>query len=238
MDSVGTCRFGHELAKTAHTALGADLVTVFRFVEDHAPDPIAIASLQPADLARRAASPYASRYWKNDPSNIFVNRALPTGSCHLVSLAADELCDSSHRLDCYDAIGLSHQVSLIAASGREYVKLTLHRQSRAAFDTEELSAWGRHLPWLVPLFTKHVSSSVGQRMATPAAQRFEAYLADLCPALTPRERAVCSLIAIGISSEGIALRLKVSLNTVLTFRRRAYAKLHISSQAELLRMLL
>ena len=56
--------------------------------------------------------------------------------------------------------------------------------------------------------------------------------------LPRRELQVCTLIASGTSSEGIALELGVSLNTVLTYRKRAYVRLGISSQNELLRLLL
>jgi LuxR family transcriptional regulator, activator of tox operons len=70
-----------------------------------------------------------------------------------------------------------------------------------------------------------------------ASGRFAEYLKIHCPGLTDRERTVCSLIAIGMTSEGIGIHLGISINTVLTFRRLAYAKLKISSQAELLRVL-
>jgi len=53
--------------------------------------------------------------------------------------------------------------------------------------------------------------------------------------LSDRERQVCALIALGVTSEGIGLRLAIGLNTVLTYRKRAYARLGISSQNELMR---
>jgi DNA-binding CsgD family transcriptional regulator len=37
----------------------------------------------------------------------------------------------------------------------------------------------------------------------------------------------------GLTSAGIALDLRISLNTVLTYRKRAYGRLGVSSQAEL-----
>ena len=51
--------------------------------------------------------------------------------------------------------------------------------------------------------------------------------------LTPRERDVCQRIVMGFNSEAIACELGVSLNTVLTYRRRAYERLGISAQNEL-----
>ena len=51
--------------------------------------------------------------------------------------------------------------------------------------------------------------------------------------LTKRERSVVKMILTGHSSNAIALNLGISLPTVKTHRRNIYAKLHISSQAEL-----
>ncbi len=51
--------------------------------------------------------------------------------------------------------------------------------------------------------------------------------------LTARERSVVKMILTGHSSNAIALHLDISLPTVKTHRRNIYAKLHISSQAEL-----
>ena len=45
------------------------------------------------------------------------------------------------------------------------------------------------------------------------------------PTLSPREAAVCARIACGISAEGIAAELGIAPSTVLTLRKRAYAKL-------------
>lgn len=51
--------------------------------------------------------------------------------------------------------------------------------------------------------------------------------------LTTRERSVVKMILTGYSSNAIALRLEISLPTVKSHRRNIYAKLQISSQAEL-----
>lgn len=51
--------------------------------------------------------------------------------------------------------------------------------------------------------------------------------------LTARERSVVKKILTGHSSNAIALHLGISLPTVKSHRRNIYAKLHISSQAEL-----
>src|SRR5882757_2373408 len=63
-------------------------------------------------------------------------------------------------------------------------------------------------------------------------------LRTIAPGLPARELEVMALIAHGLSSHGIALELQISVNTVLTYRKRAYSRLDISTQNELMRLLL
>jgi len=57
-------------------------------------------------------------------------------------------------------------------------------------------------------------------------QRAESSLRRRIPELSQRERAVCARIACGISADGIAADLDVAPSTVITLRKRAYAKLN------------
>jgi len=66
---------------------------------------------------------------------------------------------------------------------------------------------------------------------------FDALIAS-APQLTEREASVCSGIVLGMTSEGIALDLGISVNTVRTYRKRAYARLKISSENELIKLVL
>ena len=68
------------------------------------------------------------------------------------------------------------------------------------------------------------------------ADRIEALSARLhavCGALTPRERAVLARVLLGMTSQGIALDLCIGMASVLTYRKRGYARLGVTSQAEL-----
>ncbi len=57
-------------------------------------------------------------------------------------------------------------------------------------------------------------------------------------ALTPREQDVCRRILLGLSSEAISHELAISLHSTLTYRKRAYERLGISSQNELFSIVL
>lgn len=63
-------------------------------------------------------------------------------------------------------------------------------------------------------------------------------LRTVAPLLSPRELEVCIRIMLGVTSEGIGIDLGISRNTVLTYRKRAYARLNISSQNQLFRLVM
>lgn len=78
-----------------------------------------------------------------------------------------------------------------------------------------------------------------QEGATPD-QSLAALFATRAPlsALTPREQEVCRHILSGFSSEAISQGLGISLHSTLTYRKRAYERLGISSQNELFAIVL
>jgi DNA-binding CsgD family transcriptional regulator len=78
-----------------------------------------------------------------------------------------------------------------------------------------------------------------QQAARPD-QSLAALFATSAPlaALTPREQEVCRRILAGFSSEAISKGLGISLHSTLTYRKRAYQRLGISSQNELFAIVL
>ncbi|MBR0840010.1 LuxR family transcriptional regulator [Bradyrhizobium liaoningense] len=78
-----------------------------------------------------------------------------------------------------------------------------------------------------------------QQTSTPD-QTLAALFATRAPlaTLTPREQEVCRRILAGFSSEAISQALGISLHSTLTYRKRAYQRLGISSQNELFSIVL
>ncbi|WFU23743.1 helix-turn-helix transcriptional regulator [Bradyrhizobium sp. CB1717] len=87
-----------------------------------------------------------------------------------------------------------------------------------------------------------IAASVARHFQETAApdQSLAALFATRAPltALTPREREVCCRILAGFSSEAISQGLGISLHSTLTYRKRAYERLGISSQSELFAIVL
>ena len=120
-------------------------------------------------------------------------------------------------------------------------ELSIYRAlRRRGFDDGELARVSAAIPLIRALLRRYWREfgTAGSRAAPPDTRVDEA-LADFGAAvLTGREREVARLILRGHSSESICFNLGISLGTVKTHRKNAYAKLNISSQSELLSLFL
>ncbi len=111
---------------------------------------------------------------------------------------------------------------------------------RRGFDDGELARISAAIPLIRALLRKYWREfgSAGSRAAPPDTRVDEAFANFGAAVLTGREREVAQLILRGHSSESICFNLGISLGTVKTHRKNAYAKLEISSQSELLSLFL
>lgn len=236
VDAIGTDGFDAAFTDLAGPILPCGQVTSFAFRRDTGPRLVGISAIRNLNKTRHASTPYLAVHWRRDPTNIFLDRNLEDRTCYAVLLQDNDVRDREHRRDCYASIGIRHQVSFIYARRNAHVKISFHRsQEEGAFELEELDGICDILDLFGSLLIRHDEL---RRPGEVQADQMRRRLELRCPSLTGRERDVCALIAIGLSSEGIALTLGISINTVLTLRRRAYARLRISAQNELMRLLL
>ena len=120
-------------------------------------------------------------------------------------------------------------------------ELSIYRSLRSRGFTDEELAWlATAVPVIGVLLRRYwTTHGAGTELAVPPDTRIDQLFAQFGAAvLSDRERAVVQLILRGHSSMSIGLNLGISLGTVKTHRRNAYAKLGISSQSELLSLLL
>ncbi|MGY3274452.1 DNA-binding CsgD family transcriptional regulator [Bradyrhizobium sp. S3.7.6] len=93
---------------------------------------------------------------------------------------------------------------------------------------------------IAPAIGASVARHFQQAATATPDQNLAALFATRAPlsALTPREQDVCRRILLGFSSEAISQALGISLHSTLTYRKRAYERLGISSQNELFAIVL
>ncbi|MBE2277335.1 MAG: hypothetical protein IAE87_13710 [Rhodobacteraceae bacterium] len=234
---LGSDRFESLLTEFVESKLCCRHMTAFAFGQKRAPKILGLMSNFRVEAVRRAADHYVQSYWQSDPTNIFHRGRLGGRSCALL-MTDDDVVDRDFRRDCYTQTGIAQRLSVIAETDRHVIKISFHRpQTAGVFQDDLIDDMIDSGQLLASLLLRHHEITTNRR-DDEDPERFAEVLAQKYPQLSDRERQVCSMIAIGISSEGIALTLGISINTVLTFRRRAYARLNISTQNELMRLLL
>jgi len=188
----------------------------------------------PHALSMCIAQKYVVEYWKHDPANRLAGNARTAELA--LRFAPNEISDKSYRRDCYGNFDLVDRFSILRKRGETTARLNLYRsRTSGRFSEAQIGAVVDASSVLFALALKHQDLRRPVEGAADAARR-RLLLAE--PSLTPRELDICTGIIGGQTSEAIALSLGLSVNTVLTYRKRAYFRLGISTQNELMRLLI
>jgi len=233
IESVGDGRFSASLFKATHESIGCTHINAFACDKQGRPTLIFAENAGQSAVARQMGERYVERYWKMDPLRSC--RLVDLPGQHVIEIAADDISYADYRHDCYTVNNIRARISVCEVRAYGMIRLNLYHQ--ADLRPAEKTAIANSASLLMPLLWRH-----GRKHFEPLRRwresGFETLLGQIAPGLSQREREVCALMAAGLTSERIALKLGVSMNTVLTYRKRAYRRLQISSQNDLLRLLM
>ena len=194
------------------------------------------------DVARRCYRLFSQRFAHADPASPHVREAQAAGIARPGVTALlyrnEDIPDPAWRRSIFEDHHLRGKFSLIyAPADGQVISLNLYRDAdQGEFD----EAAAERLLAVAPLVRQVHRHALGLGSRLPAvADRVgpaEQRLMGLGKGLTPRECAVCARIASGMSTEGIALDLGVASSTVVTLRKRGYAKLGVNERLGLARL--
>lgn len=230
--SIGTDAFPRRLFASIHALTRAHHVTAFAFSRERAPQVLVAENTGSRPVSGGIAALYASTYWRQDLANEVTWLRPGRADRWMVRTAASEIVQGDYKHSCYTSVNLSGRVCVSFGDPDDCTRLSFYSQTGARFSEGELDNIAAWSDILISMLRKHASMVPAE--PEPVAG-FEAALRRLPEHLPDREVEVCDGILRGVSSEGIALKLGVSINTVRTYRKRAYARLGISSQNELMR---
>jgi len=245
IETVGTADFELQLFRAAQQAIQCEHLSAFAISPPTAPRLLLAANHGAAPMARSAGYTYVGHYWKADPINRLIADRCGLDTGLLVNLSVDDMRRLHYRRQCYSradwestGVNLIHKISLIKSHDEEIIKINFYRHRAAGpFANADLEKIGEISSLLFSLLARHVAVD-GSNTDTHCLRRtFEQRLMRIGRGITRREAQVGAAIAVGMSSNAIASLLEISLNTVLTYRKRAYARLAITSQNELVRLL-
>ncbi|MGG7568483.1 helix-turn-helix transcriptional regulator [Rhodovulum sp. DZ06] len=214
--ALGTDGFAPAFCDYAE-GLGVDQVMIFSIGADRA-GCLLSRHFSHGALGGRLAEAYLSGWWRQDPL-LPELMATPEGAVQLRRFdAAAAAVEAEYRRIFFDAPGLSGKTTLLAAGARDTGGLRLfvnlyRAEGPAPGDAEALLA-GR-------LALLHFQQAQAGGPPAPLA------------VLSARERDVCLGILAGRKAEAIAGDLGVAASTVVTYRKRAYEKLGVTSRAGL-----
>jgi DNA-binding CsgD family transcriptional regulator len=234
--SLGSASFAPRALDYLNAQFRADHLSLLVFDRDLVPHLAAAASRSGSGTALRAAKVYErGSFHRFDPGLQYLRRGWADSETVLFRLDPADLRDSRYRSGIYGRFGIVERVSLIRRVLGRWLLLNVYRdRASGKFDDAALSCLAASAALLVACAGKHVAlAEAGTRLRPGTAASFDALLRSFSTRLTERERQVCAHALAGLTVAGIASTLGVKESTVSTLRRRAYAKLGVSSLSSL-----
>jgi DNA-binding CsgD family transcriptional regulator len=236
--SIGEQRFGAQLLAFLNKACGAEHSAVFKLQAGNLAEIVA-ASVDGTDIAHRQSSLYiAGQLWRKDPTLWEAQERLGHGGTALVRTDISHLADHNLRDVVYGSANIRDRVLICGRSKDGMIGLSILRSTqRGPFSEAELEHAQSISAMVLSILAKHASllwNRPDLSVALTSRGEIEACIAAAPEAFPRREAEVCARIIYGISSTGIALDLGIGEETVMTYRKRAYQRLGIATQRELL----
>lgn len=183
-----------------------------------------------ADAASRVEI-YARVFSKQDRLLAQLPVGCGVGSSYVSSVRAADIEDDDYRWTCFDGPAFRHRVSIARAEPDGWAILGMFLPD-PTLDTETIMRLAGIATFAFPLVRRHngwAENACRPPARAHPADRLDDILGSRFPSLTARERRVCAMTIIGNDSTSIASALAITRSTVLTYRRRAYERLGVSS---------
>jgi DNA-binding CsgD family transcriptional regulator len=232
VDAVGCGQFAQQALAALNGIVVAGSWSVYRCFADRPPQLHLSASHGQHDTTGECFRAYRDQgLYLADRSFDPVRRGA-AGHALVLQIHADEITNPQHRDAIYVRHAVEERLSLawtLADRSLMAINLYRHRGQRARAATE-LAHFAEAAPVLRSAVLRHLQ--LRQCAATPRER-----LALRCPALTERELDVLVRLLDGLTYDGIASDLGLSLASVKTYRARAFERLGIHFRSQLFALL-
>lgn len=232
IDSIGRRGFFKALMDLVGAFCSADHLAVYNLTENGVRSVGAISG-DGSGLAQERVSTYADKgYWKYDPSIEHVRQSLVSRDYSVIKVDVQKLSSQFRRLLYSDVVD---KVVLAGIRNDEGFCMTLVRTGNRGHFTDAELDYIFHLSGsIISAVAKHfeLSKIKPNRALTDLPDIEETIFSE--GILTKREAQVCARILYGMCVVGIALDLEIGEESIKTYRSRAYNRLGIGSQRELL----
>ncbi len=228
--SIGRPQFASAALASLHAAFGAASWSVYRLRRQAPPTLHLSASRGVPDTTAACFSIYRDEGLYRGDSSFQAVQALPRpGGAVMLRMHADEAPSTGHRDAIYRRHGISERLSVACLEDDGAllaVNLYCHAPA-AGFEGGTIEGFGRTAATLLAAVRRHLDTDAALA-PTPRRER----LRQRCAQLTERELDVLEALLDGLTYDGIAAQLGLSVATVKTYRARAFERLglHFKSQ--------
>ena len=235
VNTIGEDRFGPALARFLNELCGADHFAAFLLGRGEL-RVVAACCVEPERTAHDRVDTYVNQgWWKHDPAMTEAQRCLATLRSSVIHVDFSDNGYAAMRPSVYPHV---RDRLLLCGHGRnsDFGLSIVRADPHAPFAREAIEKVALSAELLMSLLDKHADiRQTRPNVAQALTQLDEIENCIVATSVLPRREAeVTSRILYGMSSVGIALDLSVSEETVKTYRKRAYQRLGIGSERELL----
>lgn len=191
------------------------------------------------NLADLLAQDYISNGFRNDP---MVRTALTSPNVKVRHIPGSQY-PNNYRSQYFEKAGLIDKVTSIHTTQNVIFLISFYRhQSHGIFDSKDFKDLQRLAPIIGRFVLRH--SQLTLESVTPNGsidEKISLLVNDntqIFSQLSIKEREVCEAILQGTTEADIAKTMGLSKHTIVTYRRRIYTKLNLSSKSELFKLLL
>ena len=239
IDALGSSCFPAQLAATLRKMTAVDDANITFYPHNHLP--ISEYSDLPESEIGDEIALYLSGPFLLDPYYLAAVEDRKFGFFHMAEIVPDGFEDTEYYKTYFLNSGVHDECCyLLSLNDDGFIGIVLARiDNPEKFSADEFTLLKSSTPVISSLCKQHwhdkkpsdSTNNMGPQVLS-ALDRFGRSL------LTKRECQVISQVLLGYSSKNIAVKFSISVETVKLHRKHAYAKLNISSQAELFHLFL
>lgn len=235
--SIGSASFGRTLFEVLNDEFTIRQIVVHRFVNDGA-QALAVERADGIRQVPREVDQYLRSLYRRDPNRALLSPS-PARRIHVSNVDAARIRDREYRQSLFASAGFAGKLSLIVRLPDQALAVTMYRdEGVGAFSEVDCKKLEAFQGCLLAAVQRHFVHACDDRASLIEKLKDALFAFSGPKRLSEREALVCAYVLLGYSNEAIRLNLQLSFHSIVTYRRRAYSKLAVTSQNELFAMVL
>ena len=228
--------FAAQILKTLGDAAQISQCTIFAYEFGNRPRTVSVADYRGGRFLRDVADIYSKLFYVLDGNQGIISHA--PAAKHSAAMVmhqqtSDDIAHEGYRTACYSDPNVSDRLSLLIQPADEiWLSINLYRdRSYANFQPQEIALVEALAPLIGHSAMHHYALHGQNQLGIP--QLMLAKIRSLCPTLAKRELDVVRGVLEGRTAVEVAEMLGIKPASVITYQKRAYQRLGISSQRQL-----